>query len=376
MQTCAQMPGEMMLAAVYHGNRDLRVEQVPIPVPRADELLLSVHATGLCGTDAAEWQHGPHVYASPCGAPHPVTGHRGPLIPGHELAGHVVARGRNATGFPDGTLVACGAGFVLGEDRLTRGGRPHLSGCYATVGLQADGGFAQYCAVPARTCIAVEEMRPDTVALAQPMAIAVHAIRRGRVRDGERVVVVGAGGIGAFAVAAAVGLGASVVAVDLDPARLEVARRLGAAEAIAPQEAGDVLGAAAGGDPADVIVEATGSAAAWGMVAATAPVGCRVVIAGLQDGPRSVDLRTLSQREHELIGTNAHHGDVDLPRALILLRGRREGWGDVAPVAVPLSEIVDRALLPLVERRAAAIKTLVDPWASAVRPTNTTPCGA
>jgi (R,R)-butanediol dehydrogenase/meso-butanediol dehydrogenase/diacetyl reductase len=366
----------MMLAAVYRGNRDLRVEQVPVPAPRADELLLSVHATGLCGTDAAEWQHGPRVYASPCGSPHPVTGHRGPLIPGHELAGHVVARGRDVNGFPDGALVACGAGFVVGEDRMARTGRPHLSGRYATVGLQADGGFAQYCAVPARTCITVEDMRPDTVALAQPMAIAVHAIRRGRLCAGERAVVVGAGGIGAFAIAAAVGLVASVVAVDLDPARLEVARRLGAAEAITPQETGDVLGAAAGGAPADVIVEATGSAAAWELVATTAPVGCRIVIAGLQAEPQPVDLRALSQREQELLGTNAHHGDVDLPHALRLLRDRREGWGDVAPVAVPLSDIVDGALMPLVERRAPAIKTLVDPWASAARPTNTTPCGA
>ncbi len=365
-----------MLAAVYHGTRDLRVEQVPAPAPRADELLLSVHAAGVCGTDAAEWGHGPRVYASPCGVPHPVTGHRGPLIPGHELAGHVVGRGRDVKGFPDGTLVACGAGYVVGDDRMARMGRPHLSGRYATVGLQTDGGFAQYCAVPARACIAVEGIRPDTVALAQPMAIAVHAVRRGRLRAGERAVVVGAGGIGAFAVAAAVGLGASVVAVDLDPARLEVARRLGAAEAIAPRQAGDVLGAGAGGEPADLIVEATGSAVAWEMVAAKAPVGCRIVVAGLQDGPRPVDLRALSQREHELLGTNAHHGDVDLPRALDLLRERREGWGDVAPVAVPLSEIVPKALLPLAERRATAIKALVDPWASAARPTSTDPCGA
>jgi (R,R)-butanediol dehydrogenase/meso-butanediol dehydrogenase/diacetyl reductase len=365
------MTGEMMLAAVYHGNRDLRVEQVPVPTPRDDELLLSVHATGLCGTDAAEWQRGPRVYASPCGAPHPVTGHRGPLIPGHELAGHVVGRGRGVRGFPDGMLVACGAGFVVGEDRMTRAGRPHLSRRYATVGLQANGGFAQYCAVPARACLPVEGLHPDAAALAQPMAIAVHAVRRGRLRAGERAVVMGAGGIGAFAVAAAVGVGASVVAVDLDPARLEVARRLGAAEAVTPDDVGPVLGAEGGGDPADVVIEATGSASAWELVAAKAPAGCRVVIAGLQAGPRPVDLRALSQREHELIGTNAHHCELDLPEALRLLGRRREGWGDVAPVAVPLSEIVSGALLPLVERRATAIKTLVDPWTAASRPTDT-----
>src|SRR5512142_2429502 len=102
MQTCAQMPPTTMTAAVFHGRRDLRVEQVPVPAPAAGEVLLRVHASGLCGTDAAEWREGPRVYADPSGPPHPITGHRGPLIPGHELAGFVAARGARVDGFPEG----------------------------------------------------------------------------------------------------------------------------------------------------------------------------------------------------------------------------------------------------------------------------------
>ena len=86
-----------MRAVVYHGKNDLRVEDVPVPVPEAGELLLEVHAVGVCGTDAAEWAHGPSIYAFP--GPHPVTGHSGPLIPGHELSGRVVARGDGVNGF-------------------------------------------------------------------------------------------------------------------------------------------------------------------------------------------------------------------------------------------------------------------------------------
>ena len=81
-----------MRAAVYHGRGDIRVEQVPEPVPAADEILLEVHAVGVCGTDAAEWRDGPSIYAVP--GPDPNTGHSGPLIPGHELSGRVVAVGR------------------------------------------------------------------------------------------------------------------------------------------------------------------------------------------------------------------------------------------------------------------------------------------
>jgi len=89
-----------MRAAVYHGRRDLRVEDVPEPAAGPRELLLEVHAVGVCGTDAAEWEHGPSIYAFP--GPHPVTGHRGPLIPGHELSGRVVALGEGVEGFEHG----------------------------------------------------------------------------------------------------------------------------------------------------------------------------------------------------------------------------------------------------------------------------------
>ena len=130
-----------MKAAVYHGARDIRVEEVPDPSPAAGELLLEVHAAGICGTDVGEWLHGPVSYAL---AGHAVTGHTGPMIPGHELSGRVVATGAGVEGFAPGAVVATGAGISCGECFQCRAGLTNLCLRYSTVGLDRDGGLAQY----------------------------------------------------------------------------------------------------------------------------------------------------------------------------------------------------------------------------------------
>ena len=98
-----------MRAAVFHGKGDIRYETAPDPAPAPGELLLEVHGVGICGTDSHEFSAGPSQY--PIEAPHPVTGHVGPLIPGHELTGRVVAVGAGVDGIELGTIVASGAGI-------------------------------------------------------------------------------------------------------------------------------------------------------------------------------------------------------------------------------------------------------------------------
>jgi (R,R)-butanediol dehydrogenase / meso-butanediol dehydrogenase / diacetyl reductase len=364
-----------MRAAVYHGRRDLRVEEVPEPAAGPGELLLEVHAVGVCGTDAAEWEHGPSIYAFP--GPHPVTGHRGPLIPGHELSGRVVALGEGVEGFEPGAVVACGAGYVLKADSRSLAGRPNLSRTYATVGLQRHGGLAQYVAVPAEICMDVRPygLSEDAAALAQPLAIAVHSMRKGRLQPGEHALVIGAGGIGAFLIYAAAELGAHVTVADLSLERLRIATELGAEALVDPSSSSGLPAALAelGIEP-QVVYEVTGTEPGLrSALAAAAPGGARLVLTGLHEQPREIDLRHVTLREIELIGTNAHVCGVDLPEAVRLLAARREGWADLAPEAFPLGELVAEGIAPLVERRAPRIKTLIDPWAKARRPADTVP---
>jgi (R,R)-butanediol dehydrogenase/meso-butanediol dehydrogenase/diacetyl reductase len=356
-----------MRAAVYHGAGDIRVETVPDPAPGPGELLLEIHAAGVCGTDVGEFVHGPASYAV---AGHPVTGHEGPLIPGHELAGRVVACGAGADGFREGAVVASGAGVSCGDCFQCRAGRTNLCTRYWTVGLHRDGALAQFCAVPAATCIDVSPygLDEETAALAQPMAIAVHSMRRGRLEPGQDAVVIGAGGIGAFLAYAAAQLGARVTVVDLSPERLDLARALGAAELIRPEPGMPLRDALSDrGINHPVVYEASGSPHALGEAIGALPQGARLVVIGLQPQPVAVDLRRLTLDEVEFIGTNAHAVAIDLPEALRLVAARRSAWVDVAPIVLPLDQLASGALEPMAVGTSAAVKTLIDPWATSAR---------
>lgn len=359
-----------MRAAVYHGRREIRIEEIPDPEVRAGEAVLEVHSAGICGTDAAEYDSGPIQY--PVVAKHPVTGHVGPMVPGHEVAGRVVAVGPGVGELSEGDLVACGGGVSCGSCPPCLAGRTNLCRTYATVGLQRHGGLAQYCAVPADTCVRADDLglTQDTAALGQPMAIAVHSMRQGRPNPGDTALVVGAGGIGAFLTYALAAIGVRVVVADLDSERLLTATLLGASGTIQPDDSGAL-------DPveevgAHVVYEVTGSSGGLQTALDAVRRGGRVVAVGLHEQPRSVDLRALTLDEIELVGTMAHVCDRDLPEALRLLAARPSGWSDVAPVALSLDTLVDDGILPLVERRSAQIKTLVDPWARATRETDHT----
>jgi (R,R)-butanediol dehydrogenase / meso-butanediol dehydrogenase / diacetyl reductase len=348
-----------MKAARYHGRGDIRIEDVPAPVPADDELLLSVAAVGICGTDAAEFAHGPSMF--PIESAHAVTGHRGPMTPGHEFAGTVVATGREVSGFAEGDLVTSGAGVSCGVCANCRSGRTNLCERYFTIGLNRDGGLAELTTVPASACVNLEGRRlsADVAAMAQPMSIAVHAMRRGRPVAGDHVLVIGAGGIGAFLVHAAARHGATVTAVDLDPGRLAVAAALGAEETIqttseTPLE--EQLGVLA---TRPMVV--TGYPPAAQAAVSVVERGGRVVVVGLHKNPVPVNLLSVSLDEKELVGTLAHVLDADLGHAVDLLEDGVALWDRVAPVVVPLEDVVDVGLRPMIEGGETPIKLLLDP---------------
>lgn len=357
-----------MRAAVFHGREDVRIEDVPEPSPGPGELLLEVRATGICGTDAAEFRWGPRMF--PIASRHPETGHVGPMIPGHEIAGVVVEVGPGAEGFSVGDLVVSGAGVWCERCMQCRAGRTNLCERYATVGLQRHGGLAQYCAVPAKTCVAVPPgLSPDAAALAQPMAIGVHAMRRGEPRPGEPAVVIGAGGIGGFLIHALARFGVEVVAVDLKPPRLSIAARLGAAHAIDPRQASIAEALRGLGLRPALVCEVSGTASGLEAALEVVRPGGRVVAVGLQEHPRPIDVRALTLREVSLVGTVAHVCRTNLPEAVRLLASRPEPWSDLAPTALSLDRLVSDGLRPMAEGRGERIKTLVDPWAEEPRPT-------
>jgi (R,R)-butanediol dehydrogenase / meso-butanediol dehydrogenase / diacetyl reductase len=335
-------------AAVFLAPGDVRIESVPEPPPPGPgELLIKVSKAALCGTDSAEWDHGP-LLARP------------PVVLGHEFTGEVVAAGPETTGFPPGTRVVSGAGISCGRCGWCAAGRTNLCARYQTLGLHRDGGLAELVLSPADICRAVPGGLDDTgAAMAQPLAVALHAARRGRVGPGRSCAVIGAGGIGAFIVAAAASLGASpLIAVDVAKSRLDTAAALGATHTAQAEDAIRAVRAATGGDGAHVVIEASGAPSSPAAALAMARRGGDVVIVGLQAHPFDIDLFDVSTREIDLHGTLAHVCGEDLAEAVSVLARTtlaRTVLGDV----IPLADLVEGGLRPLAERKATG-KIVVD----------------
>lgn len=310
-----------MKAAVYHGARDVRIEERPTPVRGDGEVLLRVLRSGMCGTDATEWRSGPHLFAIG-DTPHPVSGHTGPLIFGHEFVGEIVEAAPGSA-FALGDRVASGAGVWCGECPRCREGRTNLCWKYRTLGLNMEGGMAEYVAAPEMMLARIPADLPlDAAGLSQPLAVGLHAARRSGVADGDRVVLIGAGAIGTFVLAALRSLAdAEVTVVDFAGPRLERAGRLGASRLIATSDdvVSEVLGAV---DPrgADLVIEASGAPGQLANAIRMVRSGGTILQVGLPAAAPEVDVHSLVIREITLRTTNAHVFAEDLAPALELLR--------------------------------------------------------
>jgi (R,R)-butanediol dehydrogenase / meso-butanediol dehydrogenase / diacetyl reductase len=339
-----------MKAAVFHGQRDIRVDEIAEPsAPAAGDVVVEVSRAAICGTDSSEWLHGP-LLALP------------PVVLGHEFVGRVAAIGPDVEGLTAGDRVVSGAGISCGACDWCRAGRTNLCARYRTLGLHVDGGLAGLVRTPASICRVVPDaVTDDAAAMAQPLAVALHAVRRAGVASGESCAVIGVGGIGAFIVAGAAARGAApLIAVDLAEHRLQTARRLGAHVAIDARET-DLTQAileATDGEGAHVVIEASGAAHAPAAALAAARRGGRVLLVGLQSAPRELDLFAFAVREVDVFTTLAHVCDVDLPEALSLLETQQ-----VAPVVldrvIGLADLVADGIRPLAEG-AARGKIVVD----------------
>ncbi len=351
-----------MRAAVYYGNQDVRVTSAPEPGdPGPGELLLRVRRASVCGTDVSEYLHGPLMI--PLHSPHPVTGHCGPTILGHEFVGEVVACGPHVLRFREGQRVVCGAGVWCGECSACRSGRTNLCARYYTLGLHAHGGLAEFVRVPAHTCEEVPPACPDeAAAIAQPTAVAVHGLRRAGWTPAMDLVVIGVGGIGSLMIGVAVAWGGRrITAVDVDARRLELAERIGASVRLHAERDDVTAGVsqATGGEGADVVVESSGADGALERALALVRRGGVVLQVGLPHRPQPLPVRELVLREVNLLTAVAHVCRTDLPEALRILAS--EDLAErVVDGLIPLSEVVRRGLLA-VARREVAGKVVVDP---------------
>jgi len=228
-----------MRAVRFHAAGDVRVENLPRVPPGTGEVALDVAWCGVCGSDLHEYQRGP-IAIPAAGRPHPLTGVTAPLVLGHEFAGTVTAIGRDVAGLEVGDLVAVEPLLRDGTCAACRSGHYNRCRQLAFIGLSGNGGgLAEYTVVPASALHRVPVgVSLETAALAEPTAVAWHAVDRAQLGPGEPALVIGAGPVGLAIVGVLRYRGAGPVIVS-EPSvvRRAAAARLGADMVLDPSEA-------------------------------------------------------------------------------------------------------------------------------------------
>jgi L-idonate 5-dehydrogenase len=337
-----------MKAVVVHGADDLRIDERPDPVPGPGEVLVAMEWGGICGSDLAYWRHGTSGTAV-------LTQ---PLVLGHEVAGRITAVGPDASA-EVGLPVTVHPAELVGDGCLPErlAGRTNLYPRIRYFGSAAfdphtDGGFSELRVVRADQIRPLPEgVSTEHGALAEPLAVALHAVHRAGDLRGRDVVVNGAGPIGSLVVAAAKYRGAaSVVAADLSDASLAVAKAMGADE-VRNLADGDTLP-----DGAELVFEASGAAAALGNVLrATARGGTLVQVGNLPGAPVSAVLGDLVTREITWVG--AYRFVEEISDALVAMR---DGL-DVAPLITHRFALADaaEALAVAADRTSGSSKVML-----------------
>ncbi|HEX3985000.1 MAG TPA: zinc-binding alcohol dehydrogenase family protein [Acidobacteriaceae bacterium] len=287
-----------MKAVVMHAPADVRVETVPDPTPQPGEALLRVRRVGLCGTDLSSWR-----------GRNPLVSY--PRIPGHEIAATIVDPGNGP--LPAGADVTLSPYANCGHCSACRNGRPNACRDNRTLGVQRDGGLAEFLAVPVEKLL-TGNLQLEELCLVEPLTVGAHAVARAHIASHDIVAIFGCGGVGLGAVAASAFRGATTIAIDIDDAKLEIAREAGATHSVnsARQDPGEALAAWTNSRGPDVVIEAVGSPHTFRAAVELVSFTGRVVYIGYAKEPVTYETRLFVQKELTILGTrNALPADFE-----------------------------------------------------------------
>lgn len=333
-------------AAAYAGNGQMTIMDAPTSPPAAGEVQVEVAYVGLCGTDL-HILHG-HMDAR-------VTM---PAVIGHEMSGSIAEVGPDVADWKVGDRITVMPLAWDGTCPACRAGNQHICQNLDFIGIDSPGALQGRWNVPAATLVRLpDDLDLQIAALAEPVAVAVHDVRRGEVAAGDKVVVIGGGPIGLLIASVARVEGAHVRIIELDAARSQVARELGF-DVIDPrvEDQQATVEAWTEGAGADVVFEVSGAPAAVLGATSLAKVRGTIVVVAIHPEPRPLDLQRVFWRELRILGARVYQRR-DFERAVDLLT---EG-------SIP-HETMITDVLPLDQTQAAfeqlqsggAMKILVD----------------
>lgn len=275
----------------YEGRT--RFYEVPAAEMGPGDVRVAVRHVGLCGSDLNTFR-GLNPLVSL------------PRIPGHEIGGEIVAAGAQVpASHAPGRRVIVMPYTHCGHCASCRKGRTNACRHNRTLGVQQDGGLAEEIVLPAGKVILNDRLQPRHLALVEPLAVGFHAVARGRVSAGERIVVLGCGMIGMGVLIGAVARGAEVIAVDMSLEKLALARRFGASHTIdaGTQDAVAVVAGLTADDGVDVAFEAVGTPATFTQCIALAGFAGRVVYVGYSKAPVTYETQVFNLKELDILGS-------------------------------------------------------------------------
>ena len=334
-----------MRAAVYHGNRDLRLETVPEPDPPPGEVKFRVDFCAICATDIEEYVYGPNFIAH--GSPHPLTGKSIPLVPGHEVVGTVVDTADGVDGFHAGDRVVVYGTVSCGNCRWCRNGQEMSCPSAGFIGFARDGGLAEYMTWPASKVIHL----PDSVssrdaALVEPTSVAV----------------LGTGAVGLLVLQVARAAGAQVYAVDRRQMSLDMAMQLGAEAAINSEtsDAAEALRGHTEGEGVDVVFDTAGAPTTPALAVDLARSGGTVVAVAIYTSKPAFDFNTIVAKQLDFLGSMSYTMS-EVKEAVGLVADGKVKTAPLASEVIGLDQVVDVGYARMLQPTKDFFRILVDP---------------
>lgn len=281
-------------AVLKEFGKDFVIETVTVPEPGPDEVLVLVRASGLCGTDI-------HIQQGL------INTVKVPYVPGHEMAGEIYMLGKNVDNVEIGDHVVVHIDIACQKCRFCRTGRPNLCRELVRIGFETDGSHQEYAIVPKNNVYKVSKDIPfeDAAIIPDAIACTYHSIKeQGKVTAGDKVCILGVGGLGFHAIQIAKYFGADVIATSRNNEKLEIAKNFGADYTVNTREMDLVeeVEKLTGGDMCDVIFDNIGIESSVQLGLDICRPGGKVIIVGYSDETFYVNYQDIMKNEKEIIG--------------------------------------------------------------------------
>ena len=299
-----------MRAAVWHGYKDLRIEEKPVPEPGEGQVLIRVNWAGICGTDRHEYE-GPNFI--PVKKPHRLTGRVAPLTIGHEFSGRIEKLGTRVDGWNIGDRVTANGSLTCGKCEACKSGRYNICQKLGFLGVGDDGAFADYVVVEAAKLFAIpENVTQREAAVAEPLACGIHATHLLGDISGKDVVVIGPGIIGLSAFFGAKYAGAGRILVSgIGEYRKELIEKYGGVYVDSSRtDLEQFVSEWTDGRLADVVYECIGAEATLDQAIRISKPGAKIMVMGVFGKKPTVDMNTLQEAERVLYTSQAHVNEI------------------------------------------------------------------